>query len=143
MVPHTAIRDQQCITVSIPRISQVISSIGYPEIFSTHAFKYAAIGCATFPTRQQVKKCHIHGACRENILRDLTFPVTESGPQRLRDKRRDVRSVYGTDAVLEKGPEVWRVSDLPRNWGVTHRKLDIGTINLLRRKCVQDLMNTP
>jgi hypothetical protein len=53
-----------------------------------------------------------------------------------------MRSVYSTDAIFEIWPEVYRLPNLSWNWGATRQKLDIGTVNLLRSKHIQDLMNT-
>ena len=106
--------------------------------FQIHSYQLCCL-----PNQVTCKKLHIHGASCENILTDLALSITESNPHRLWDKCWDVWSIYGTNTIPEKRPEVPTFPDLIWNQGVTHWQLDIGTVNFLQHKHIQDPMNTP
>jgi hypothetical protein len=76
MIPHSTIRNKECITDGKSSITEIIGSRHYSEAFATSIMENPSICGTTFPSGKKIAKQQIEATSSEDVLRDSAFAAT-------------------------------------------------------------------
>jgi hypothetical protein len=142
VVADTPVRDEQCTTRWEASISKVEVTVWHKQVQGPGLFKDPTVGGAALHTRKHIAKQHVEGACRQDILRDGSLPITMRCTQSFGAGLAEyVGAINGSENTTHEGEELWVVKNEGGKGRVCGWKTQIALAKVNLAECDVDVVN--